>query len=126
MGAPIQFESLCRYKYRLLADLVLKCSIRGIYARTEYIEIQDDGTLILRKGYAWDGPSGPTVDTEDAMRGSAGHDALYQLISLGVLPVTARRQADIDLRGWCIEDGMSRFRADYWYDAVRAFGASRV
>lgn len=122
----IQFESLARYKYRLLAALELQTSLRGYYARTEYIEIRDNGLLTLSKGYAWDGPSGPTVDTADAMRGSAGHDALYQLIALGVLTAGHREQADSDLRGWCIEDGMSKFRADYWYQAVRAFGGSHA
>jgi len=122
----IQFESLCRYKYRLLAELWLKCGLRGYYARTEYIEIRDDGTLILRKGYAWDGASGPTLDTASVIRGSAGHDALYQLISLKVLPATARQQADLDLRTWCMEDGMPKFRADYWYDGVRVFGGLHV
>ena len=59
----IQFESLARYKYRLLADLVLQCSVRGFYLRTAYIELRSDGGLTLRAGYAWDGPSGPTIDT---------------------------------------------------------------
>lgn len=126
MGSHLQFESLAKYKYRLTAELVLHCGIRGVYARTEYIEIQDNGTLILRKNYAWDGPSGPTIDTDDAMRGSAGHDALYQLISLGVLTTADRQQADLDLRTWCIEDGMPPFRADYWYEGVRAFGGLHV
>jgi len=122
----IQFESLCKYKYRLLADLVLQTNLRGYYARTEYVEIRDNGELVLRKGYAWDGPSGPTIDTASAMRGSAGHDALYQLISLRALPASCREHADQDLRTWCMEDGMSKFRADYWYDAVRAFGGAHV
>lgn len=122
----IQYESLCKYKYRLLADLELQTKLRGYYARTEYIEIRDNGQLILKKGYAWDGASGIAIDTKTAMRGSAGHDALYQLITLNVLQASAREQADKELRDWCIEDGMSKFRADYWYDAVRAFGGSHI
>lgn len=122
----IHYESLAKWKYRLTADLHLQCSIRGIACRTEYISLWDDGRLILRKGYAWDGPSGPTIDTEDSMRGSAGHDALYQLISLGVIPADMRIVADRDLRRWCIEDGMLETRANAWYSAVRAFGATHV
>lgn len=118
----IRFESLARWKYRLTADLELLCSVRGIACRTEYVSLWDDGRLILRRGYAWDGPSGPTVDTLDAMRASAGHDALYQLIGLGVLPVDLRIVADRDLRRWCVEDGMPAVRADAWFFAVRAFG----
>lgn len=122
----IQFESLCRYKYRLLADLVLQCSVQGFYLRTEYIELRADGGLTLRKGYAWDGPSGPTIDTASSLRGSAGHDALYQLISLRAIPPDKRVLADIDLRRWCIEDGMLELRANAWYNAVRAFGGAHI
>ena len=122
----IQFESLARWKYRLTAELVLQSSIRDQYLRTEYIELKYDGTLTLRKGYAWDGPSGPTIDTADSMRGSAGHDALYQLIELGLIPDRLRIHADADLRTWCMDDGMSELRANAWYKAVRIFGGSHV
>lgn len=122
----IQYESLKQWKYRLTADLLLDSSITGIYCKTEYIRLKDDGELLLFKGYAWDGPSGPTIDTEDSMRGSAGHDALYQLIGLGAVPESMRLYADLDLRRWCIEDGMPEVRADIWYRAVRVFGGNHV
>lgn len=122
----IQYENLCKYKYRLLADLVLQSSIKGIFLRTEYIELRYDGQLTLRKGYAWDGPSGPTVDTEDSLAGSAGHDALYQLLTLKAIPAHLREAADNDLRRWCVEDGMLPARAAYWYEGVRVFGGLRV
>lgn len=126
MGKILRYESLAKWKYRLTDELVLQCRIRGVYCRTEYIELRDDGSLVLRKGYAWDGPSGPTIDTASSMRGSAGHDALYQLISLHAIPASMRARADLDLRTWCIEDGMLPFRADYWYEGVRAFGGLHV
>lgn len=122
----IQYESLAKYKYRLVANLVLQCSIKGVYCKTEYIELRDDGRLTLFKHYAWDGPSGPTIDTESSMRGSAGHDALYQLLSLKAIPMTLRVLADQDLRRWCVEDGMLPLRADYWYAGVREFGGLHV
>ena len=43
----IQFESLCKYKYRLLADLVLQTNLRGYYARAEYVEIRDNGDTAI-------------------------------------------------------------------------------
>lgn len=122
----IDYEKLCKYKYRLLADLVLQSSIKDIFVRTEYIELRYDGQLTLRKGYAWDGPSGPTVDTKDSLAGSAGHDALYQLITLKAIPSSMRERADDDLRDWCVEDGMNPARADYWYAGVRAFGGLHI
>ena len=118
----MKYENIARYKYRLTEPLSLECSITGISARNDYVTIWDDGRLILQAGYAWDGPSGPTIDTADSIRASAGHDALYQLIALGVIPADSRILADRDLRRWCIEDGMPAIRADAWYHAVRAFG----
>ena len=118
----MKYENIARYKYRLTEPLSLERSIIGISARNDYVTIWDDGRLILQSGYAWDGPSGPTIDTADSMRASAGHDALYQLIGLGVIPADRRILADRDLRRWCIEDGMPAIRADAWYHAVRCFG----
>lgn len=68
-----------------------------------------------------DGPSGPTIDTKEFMRGAFVHDALYQLIREGHLLMRDRKQADKILRRMCIEDGMSRFRAWYVYEAVSRF-----
>lgn len=115
-------ESLARWKYRTTRQITMITDVRGYACKTEYIQLWDDGRLILAKGYAWDGPSGPTIDTADSLRASAGHDALYQLIRLGAIPADMRIIADRDLRRWCIEDGMPAIRAEAWYHAVRAFG----
>jgi len=80
-----------------------------------------DGVLSFRKSYAWDGPSGPTIDTKNSLRGSLIHDGLYQLIRLGLLPESFRPIADGLLRDICREDGMSWFRSEYWYLGVRGF-----
>jgi hypothetical protein len=82
-----------------------------------------DGTLIIDKGYAWDGPSGPTIDTKTFMRGSLIHNAMCQLIREGVLSPFDRHRADNILRDICLEDGMARLRAWYVYQGVRRFGA---
>jgi len=47
-----------------------------------YLKLDGDGQFEFSKGYAWDGPSGSTVDTLNFMRGSLVHDALYQLIRM--------------------------------------------
>jgi hypothetical protein len=87
------------------------------------VTLSPDGTLFLASGYAWDGPSGPTFDTPDFMRGSLVHDGLYQLIRERHIPMDPyREQADRLLRAHCIEDGMSGLRAWYVYQAVRLRG----
>jgi len=109
------------YKYQLSDTFTCKVDIfphKDIV--TEYINLTTKGEIGIKKGYAWDGPSGPTFDTRDFMRGSLVHDALYQLIRQGYLSKSMWKiQADIELVKICKEDGMSRLRAWYVYRAVR-------
>ena len=57
------------------------------------------------------------------MRGSLIHDALYQLMREKVLPQDVRDEADQILREICIQDGMSKLRAWWVYQAVKIGGA---
>jgi len=90
---------------------------------TDYLALTDKGNLTIKKGYAWDGPSGLTIDTANFMRGSLVHDALYQLMRNGFINKDKwRESADKELRKICLEDGMSSIRAWWVYKAVRLFG----
>ena len=109
------------YRFILTAPLVLDTNIIGRACKTDWIELLNDGMLIIADGYAWDGATG-AINTKNSIAGSCGHDALYQLIRLGLLPRTKRLQADSDLRKWLIEDGMLERRAGIWFLAVRLFG----
>ena len=80
------------------------------------------GVLTVKAGYAWDGPSGPTVDTKTSMRASLVHDCLYQAISDNVLPYTARSAADRILKEICLDAGMNQWRAFIWHSVVEKFG----
>ena len=77
----------CRgYKYQLDQTYVVQVSIKPrADIITEWIKLNRDGMLAIMDGYAWDGPSGPTIDTKNFMRGSLVHDALYQLMREGHL-----------------------------------------
>ncbi|MFB3816156.1 MAG: DUF1353 domain-containing protein [Candidatus Methylomirabilales bacterium] len=111
------------YKYQLAKDYVLALDIRpAAQIVTPYIALDLDGTLTIRAGYAWDGPSGPTIDTANFMRGSLVHDALYQLLRERYLPAELREAADRILQRCCLEDGMSRLRAWWVYWGVRLGG----
>jgi hypothetical protein len=88
---------------------------------SDYISLKS-GTLSIAKGYAWDGPSGPTIDTKNFMRGSLVHDALYQLLREEKLPQGCREVADKLLYDLCRQDGMWWLRAKIVYYAVRWFG----
>ena len=114
------------YKYQLKATYTLATKLIPISPiDTSYITLDAQGTLTVLKGYAWDGPSGPTIDTKTFMRGALVHDALYQLMRdcPTQLPEDPyRMQADQLLRTICLEDGMNAIRAWWVYKAVRKFG----
>ena len=106
-------------------ELALPDEIRG--AATPYIGpylVVTGTALRIKSGYAWDGASGPTVDTQATMFPALVHDALYQLIRLGILPQGSRKEADKLFRRLLKAGGMTFFRRWYFYRAVRWFGAS--
>jgi len=113
------------FKYQLVGNYTVQTSITaGKNIKTEFIELSATGLLTVNHGYAWDGPSGPTIDTKTFMAGSLCHDALYQLLRLRLLEQVWREQADKELRKICIESGMNSFRAWYVYHSVKAGGKS--
>lgn len=111
-----------KYRFILAAPLTLDTNIIGRACKTEWVELKADGTLVITNRYAWDGASGIAINTENSIAASCGHDALYQLIRLGLLPLTQRLRADSCMRRWLIEDGMLELRANLWFFAVRLFG----
>jgi len=114
------------YKYQLAESCTVTMPDLPVRTReidTDYIWLGDANLLIIKKGYAWDGPSGPTIDTKDFMRGSLVHDALYQLIRGNHLDKNEYRVlADKELYRICREDGMSWVRANVVYYTLRVFG----
>ena len=118
------YRNLRNYKYQLVSPYRLKIGITGFSIATPYIRLDADGNLEIAEAYAWDGPSGPTIDTADFMRGSLVHDTLYQLIRLEALPYSYKEYADLLLKKICLEDGMSKFRAGYVFFAVKHFGGA--
>ena len=120
----ILYKKRRKYKYNLHADCDYATGIEVAAPKTSgLVQINAAGKLLIKAGYSWDGPSGPTIDTPNFMRGSLVHDALYQLMREGVLEQHDRKRTDIILREICRADGMSRLRAWGVYRAVRKFGA---
>ncbi len=129
----ILYKKRRKYKYNLHSDFEFDADIQvnedaDIQVNEdkdgELLSITKSGKLVIKKGYSWDGPSGPTIDTKNFMQGSLVHDALYQLMREGVIAQHQRKRADEILREICIADKMSKLRAWYVYKAVRIGGAS--
>jgi hypothetical protein len=128
----IRYRRIPRYKYQLTARYEHQLGFdvaryfpgqSGLVATVPgFIDLYADGRLVIHTGYAWDGASGPTIDTETSKRGSLVHDALYQLIREGLLPRAAKDATDLEFRDLCIDDGMWEWRAKLWCWAVDQFG----
>ncbi len=112
------------YKYQLAESYAIKIPIRPKDdIETDFINLDTDGNLQIKNGYAWDGPSGPVIDTDENMRASLVHDALYQLMRNKELSTrTHRKAADQLFKDICKDDGVSNFRASVYYKALRKFG----
>lgn len=115
------------YKYHLKKSFSIKIQIYPKKAiSTEWMTLTPTGWLTLRKGYAWNGASGPTFDSLSSMRASAVHDAIYQFIRLGLLSRGCKGIADQILHDLCTIDGMIPLRADMWEEGVHWFGTSSI
>ena len=119
------YRKLRKYKYQLMEDYHVKVRENLVKddVSTDFLFLTPSGDLTIRKAYAWDGPSGPTIDTRTFMRGSLVHDALYQLMRMGhIVCADHRGYADDLLKAMCLKDGMWSFRAWYVHLGLRKFG----
>ncbi len=115
------------FKYQLRRKVKVKTKIKGYRVSGRFFYyLYPDGTLIIQRGYAWDGPSGPTIDTPDSLPASLVHDVFYEMMRKGLLPRKLRKEVDYDFYKRLIKDGMHWARATVWQTAVRlgAKGAS--
>lgn len=132
--SQIQYRRVNRYKYQLVQDyhqfvntITWRLPILETgHVATTFIEFFNSGDLTIKAGYAWDGPSGPTIDTDTFMRGSLVHDVMYQLMREQHLSPLRRIDADKLLRRMCIQDGMNFIRAAYVYRSLRMFGGASI
>lgn len=120
MGDQIKYRS--GYKYSLWEDYRVQIGIQGHYVVHQHFTLSLDGWLTIHADYPWDGASG-ALDTKTIVRGSLVHDALFEMLRLGLLPHDpCFHEANLELHKICLEDGMCRWRADYIYRAVERFG----
>ena len=107
------------FKYQLAETYIVQTPITGSRIDDDYFTLQEDGTLIVNKGYAWDGASGPTFDSRSSMRPSLVHDVFCQAMRDGRLSYEQWQDKVNDLfEQMCREDGMWGWRASLWHSAV--------
>ena len=107
-------------KYQLYEEVWFQTNIHPHEAiLTDWIVLFKNGRIYIKKGYAWDGPSGPTYDSPDTMSPSLVHDAIYQLIRMEMLEPEARTKAD-ELLGQMMRERGSKFAPLGWLQGLRS------
>lgn len=126
MNTQIAYSKIL-YKYQLEEDFEYQLSFNAIGLAQEevgndFVSITKDGLLKIKRRYAWDGASGPTIDTKNTMMASLIHDAGYQLMREGLISRANKDLFDKELRLVMLLKGAMPLRADYYYLAVKRYG----
>lgn len=118
----IQYKS--GYKYQLVEDYHIDSKIKPVDdIDTDYIALDKTGHMTVKKGYAWDGTSGPVVDTDENLRASLVHDAFYQLMRNRKLKTADYKdKADKLFRSMCKQDGVPSTVAQLYYMGLEKLG----
>ncbi|MGB0723499.1 MAG: DUF1353 domain-containing protein [Gammaproteobacteria bacterium] len=119
-----QIEYRAGYKYQLAKDYPISTEIVPDEAiTTQFIELDTQGRLLVKSGYAWDGTSGPVKDSGRNLRASLVHDALYQLLRQERLNMHPHKdQADRLFEKMCVEDGTDPKVAKGFYEVLSFVG----
>jgi len=106
------------YKYQITREYTCFVGIFNYEYESDFLKLTPTGWLTVKKYYCFDGPSGPTIDTKTNMRGALIHDALYQLMRLGVIAEKYADTANKLFKQICREDGMCWLRAQLYFWGV--------
>ncbi len=132
-GTHYKLHSHSHYKYILLRNVTIRNKrfknwpAGGFPNPNPVLNINPNArSITVCTNYAWDGASGPSIDTPNTMCASLIHDALYQAIrecrkNYGC---NLRKSADKILHDILKADGMFWLRRRAWYCLVRFFGKS--
>ena len=117
------------YKHQTSKEITVQTPVKPLATiETFFLRLTFTGLLTLKRGFAWDGASGPTFPSKKGRGPSAVHDAFYKLFRMGLLDHKVWRPTVDELFYRQLrENGMNRFRARMWYKAVRklAGGAAK-
>ena len=132
--AEMKYSHTKHYKYKLEETERRETCIVGFEFDNKYMALLPDGQFFVRQGYAWDGSSIPhkklfrflSLGRYDPDRycktASLIHDGLCQAIREGLLKPDHKVLADMLYMDMCIEGGLSEWRAEKRFEAIRKFG----
>jgi hypothetical protein len=108
------------YKYQSRNDVLIYVGFEVPQnVVTDLVIYRKDGWMLIKKYFAWDGASGPTIDTDATMMASLAHDAGYSLMRQELLALCARVFFDELLERVMVRD-RSQGIIGGWFGKVRA------
>jgi len=114
------------YKYQLAVDFRIQTPVVGTRVSHKFFDLFENGVLVVYAGYAWDGASGPTFDTESSMAPSLVHDVLCQMMRLELIEWAKWHDIVSEFFHQHLRRcGMGAIRAWYWYRAVKWANAGK-
>ncbi len=125
---PVKYREIRKWKYELRGkeDFAvpgkLFAPLGTVKHGRDLYEIAND-SLVVRPGYAWDGASGPTIDSPSSMRATLLHDVVYQICRTHAMEPGQRKEirrwADREFRHLLRLGGMWAWRRWLWWLGVR-------
>ena len=112
-----------KYKFKVEENFSIELPIKIPDFEHPYASSKE-GVLSIKRGYAWDGASGPIINTQDTLVASLVHDVLYQAMRLNLIKSNSenKRIADKNFFEILKMHGVNSIRRKVWYFAVRLFG----
>lgn len=112
-----------KYKFKVEENFSIKLPYKIPDFEHQYASSKDS-ILSVKRGYAWDGASGPIINTRDTLVGSLVHDVLYQAMRLNLIKSNKENKKTADKIFFEIlkMHGVNSIRRKVWYLAVRLFG----
>jgi len=113
------------YKYQTTETITLQTRItpdEPITSKWLYLDLSSK--LTIMGGYAWDGPSGPTWDTDNSIIPSLYHDAMAQLLRQELINQEWLSFINIEFDDMLKERGMSWLRRRIWRRGLWLTGGS--
>ena len=112
-----------KYKFKVEENFSIELPFNILFFVLEYASSKD-GILSVKRGYAWDGASGPIINTRDTLVASLVHDVLYQAMRLNLIKSSKENRMIADKIFFEILkiNGVNSIRRKVWYFAVRLFG----
>jgi hypothetical protein len=111
-------------KYTVWEDFSVKVIVQGFDVDGDFYHLHRNGTLDVKKGYPWDGPTG-AISTPDFVKASCIHDILCEMVNELKVPSWVQSLADEQMRIVEKKEGMPALRRFWTYFAVRMYQVTK-